>query len=397
LKHGKLFILLALFILVTSILSYVALHFKNYDDVSLSLFELPKSLPYLYCEFNGHPGITGLDERSVLLIFWQNDKMHRIKGTAINEEWDFTADTPNARRVIEKANQMHTRKTRIMPKPGERNIEGRILANDAGFISRITHSPKTIVHFEAELSKLSDDEYIMNFNIMNIESIIPAAWLKDLIPIRIKGFPIIKGTTYAHLASNITLMELIPQIKTFINKNAKNRIAASSLRSMRGELYVSIGSGNALWDGKSVPASLLRFHLRNNAARQTLFDFIYDFLNKKYELFATNNGYFSYTPSSIWLSQSEDYLETGVIDRNSITKNEESALPEPPNEALIWISFSPRYLVEAINNFITQIIPDIDFKETLDRLTNLDNCTFTLNSIKSGAIKWKNYTTNSEK
>jgi len=353
------------------------------------LFELPNNLPYLYCEFNGHPEITGVSERSVLFIFWQNDKMHQIKGTAVNDEWVFKADTPDAKRVIDRANQMHTRKTRIMPKPGERSVEGRIIANDAGLISRITHSPRTIVFFEAELSKFNDDEYIMDFNLQNIESIIPSAWLEDLNPISIKEFPYITGTVYAHLASNITFIELIPQLQMFINKNAKNRNTASSLSSMRGELYASIGSGNALWDGKSIPASLLRFHLINDATKQALFDFIHDLFNSKYELNNSGNEYYSYVPSSVWLFQSENYLEAGIVDMRSIMEDVESTLPEPPEEALMWISFSPRYLVEAINKFVAQISPNLDFKETLDRLTKIDNCTITLNSISSGAVKWK--------
>ena len=367
------------------------MHFKSNDDVSLSLFELPENLPYLYCEFNGHPEITGINEKSVLFVFWQNGKMHRITGTVVNDEWDFRAYTPDARRVLDRANQMHTRKARIIPGPGDRNVEGRILASDAGLLSKITHAPNIPVHFEAELSKINDDEYIMNFDILNIESIIPAVWLKDLNPIKIKNFPFIKGTAHAHLASNITLIELIPQFQMFISKNAPDKNMESLLRSMNGELYATIGPENALWDGISIPALLLRFHLRNDAMKQALFNFIYGLFSKKYDFNALNNGYYSYAPLSFWISRSDEFLETGIIDRRSITKSGDSDLPEPPEEALMWLSFSPNYLAEAIKNFMTQVGSDLNHTEALGRFTRIDNCTVTLDSIKSGVIRWKTF------
>jgi hypothetical protein len=383
---------------ILSILTYVAMHLKSNDDVSLSLFELPKNLPYLYCEFNEYPDITGVNGKYVLFVFWQNNKMHQITGTAVNEEWNFKAYTPDAQQVIDHATQMHARKTRIMPKPGERNVEGRILAADAGLISRISHAPRVPVYFKAELIKPNDDEYNMNFDILNIESVIPTIWLRKLSPINIENLPlaITKGVAYAQLALNITLMELIPQYQMFISKNAKNRNAASLLRSMSGELYVAVGSGSALWDGISTPTVSCRFYLKNNTMKQALFDFIYDLYNRKYELSASNDGYYSYAPSSLWLSQSKDFLETGIIDRRSTAKNGGSTLPEPPKEALLWLSFSPRYLAEVINSFLSQIDPDLDLSETLDKLAQVDSCTLTLDSIQSGTIKWKTLTPGKE-
>ena len=388
-KRVKFSILFALFIVVSSILTFVAMHFKSNDDVLLSLFELPENLPYLYCEFKGHPEITGIDERSVLFIFWQNGKMHRITGIAANDEWNFRGHTPDAQQVIDRANQMHNRKVRIIHKPGDRNVEGRILASDAGLLSKIARAPNIPVYFNAELSKLDDTEYIMNFDILNIESIIPPACLRDLSPIKIKNFPSIKGDAYARLASNITFIELIPQFQMFISKNALNKNMTSALRTLRGELYATVSSGNALWDGISTPASLLRFHLKNDAMKQTLFNFIYVLFNKKYELNAINNGYYLYAPSSLWLYRTNEFLETGIIDRRNLTGSGESALPDPPEEALIWLSFSPYFLTEAINNFITQISPDLNFKQALSRLTQIDNCTVILESIKSGVVRWK--------
>ncbi|MCL2767340.1 MAG: hypothetical protein FWE49_01215 [Synergistaceae bacterium] len=389
-KHGRFFIFIfAFFIAISSILTFVAMHFKSSDDVSLSLFELPENLPYLYSEFKGYPEITGTNDRSILFIYWQNGKMHKITGTVVNDEWDFRAYTPEAQQVIDHAIQMHTRKARIISKPEDRNVEGRVLASDAGLISKVTHAPNIPIFLKAELSKLNDNECVMNFDLLNIESIIPATWLMDLNPIKIKNFPLIKGHTYARLASNITLIELIPHFQMFISKNAKNRNAASLLRSMRGELYATISSGNALWDGISIPPLLLRFHLKNDATKQALFDFAYDLFNKKYELEPTNNGYYSYAPLSLWLSQSKEFLEAGIIDIRNITNSGEQPLPEPPEEALMWLSFSPNYLAEAINNSITQISTDLDLKETLCRLTEIDNCTIILNTIKSGSFRWK--------
>ncbi|MCL2767937.1 MAG: hypothetical protein FWE49_04360 [Synergistaceae bacterium] len=387
-KYGKFFILFALFTVVLSIFTFVAMHFKSSDDVSLSLFELPENLPYLYCEFNGYPEITGINERFVLFIFWQNAKMNRITATTDNDEWNFRAYTPDAQQVVDRVNQMHTRKARVLPKPGERDLEGRILASDAGLISKFMHTPNIPVHFKAELSK-NDNEYIMDFDMLNIESIIPATWMIDLTPIKIKSFPFIKGLNYARLASNITLFELVPQIQVFISKNAKNRNIASALRSMKGELYATISSGSALWDGISIPAILTRFHLKSNAAKQALFDFIYDIFDKKYDLEASSNGYYSHAPLSLWLSQTNEYLETGVIDRRNIDNNGNSDLPEPPEEALMWLSFSPRHLAEAISNIMIQINPDLDYKEALTRFTKIDNCTIILDSVKSGKIRLK--------
>ena len=389
-KHGRLFVLLfALFIVILCIFTFIAMHFKSSDDVSLSLFELPENLPYFYSEFKGYPEITGTNERSILFIFWQNGKMHKITGAVVNNEWDFRAYTPEAQQVIDRAIQMHTRKVRIITQPEDRNVEGRILASDAGLISKITHTLNIPIYFKAELSTFDDNEYTMNFDILNIESIIPATWMMELNPIKIKDFPLVKGITYAHLASNITLIELIPQFQMFISKNAKNRNEASLLRSMRGELYATISSGNALWDGVSIPALLLRFHLKNNDTKQALFDFTYDLFNKKYELEPLNNGYCSYTPLSLWLSQSNEFFEAGIINERHITNNGRSSLPHPPEEALMWLSFSPSYLAEAINNSISQISRDLDFKETLYKLTEIDNCTLMLNTIKSGSIRWK--------
>jgi hypothetical protein len=286
---------------------------------------------------------------------------------------------------------MSTRKARIIPKPDDRKVEGRILASDAGLISRITHTSHMPVYFEAELSKNSDDECTMDFEILNIESVIPPIWLKDLNPIKIKDFPSVKGHTFAHIASNITLVEMIPQFQTLIIKNTRNKNNISSLRSLRGELFATIGSGKAIWDGISVPALLLRLHLKNNTMKQVLFSFIYDLFNNKYELNVSDNEYYSYTPISLWLSARNEFIETGIIDRRSIAKNEGSTLPKPPDEALMWLSFSPNYLAETFNNFMVQISPDLDFRDTLSRLTKIDNCTFTLDSVKSGTIKWKAY------
>ena len=167
-KLGRFFILLAIFTLVLGILSFFAMQFKNNDDVSLSLFELPRNLPYLYCEFNGLPEIEGSSKSFVLFAFWQNDRMHKITGTAVNDdEWDFKAFTPQAQQVVDRVNLMHVRKARVVPNPKDRNVKGRIIASDAGLISRIMRAPTTHVFFEAELS-IFDDEYIMNFDIHNI-------------------------------------------------------------------------------------------------------------------------------------------------------------------------------------------------------------------------------------
>ena len=370
------------------------MHFKNNDDISLSLFELPKNLPYLYCEFNGHLGKHESNERYVLFVFWQNGKMHRIEGTAPNGEWDFKAYTPLAQHVIDSANQMNTRKARIIPKPEDRNVEGRILASDAGFFSKIAHTPDTPIYFRADISKYSDFESLMSFDIHNIESIIPPVWLKDLAPIKIGNFPLVKGQTYAHIAASITLIELIPQFQMFISKNVKNKNAVSSLRSMRGELHATIGSAKATWDGISIPAVLLRLSLKNNTSKQALFSFIYDLFEKKYELYESDNGFYSFNPLSLWLSKTNDFIETGIIDMRSIGKSEGSTLPEPPKEALMWFSFSPSHLAEAINNSVIQISPDLDFKETLSRLNKIENCTFTLSSTKSGTIRWKTFPQN---
>jgi hypothetical protein len=127
--------------------------------------------------------------------------------------------------------------------------------------------------------------------------------------------------------------------------------------------------------------------------KQALLDFIHGILDKKYELNSSDNGYCSVAPSSIWLSKSNAYFEMGIIDRRSTSKNG-AILPKPPKEALMWISFSPRHIVEAINNTVIQISPDLAIKDTLGRLTQIDNCTFTLDSIKSGTIKWKNLSSN---
>jgi hypothetical protein len=83
-------------------------------------------------------------------------------------------------------------------------------------------------------------------------------------------------------------------------------------------------------------------------------------------------------------------MEVGIIDKRSSGKNG-AILPQPPKEALMWVSFSPRYLSEAINNSIIQISPDLDFKEILVGLDKIDNFTLTLDSIKSGTIKWKTF------
>ena len=366
------------------------MHLKNSGDVSLSLFELPDNLPYLYCEFNERLNEKELNEKSVLFMFWQNDKMHRITGTALNEdEWEFKAYTPDAQQVVSRINQMHSRKERLIPKPSERNTEGRILASDAGLISKLTHAPNIPVYFKAELAQQNDDEHIIYFDVFNVESLIPAVWIKDLNPISIKDFPFAKAHAYINFAANLTLIELIPQFQNLIYENAKNKNAASSLRSMRGALFATIGSGNALWDGISVPAALLRFHLRNNVAKRNLFDFIHGLYNKKYELnYDEYEGYYSYAPSSLWLSESSDYIETGIIDKRSKAKNG-TILPAPPGEALLWSSFSPRFLAEAINNFIIQISPDLDYKEELSKLAHIENCTLTLNSINSGEIRWR--------
>jgi hypothetical protein len=391
LKHAKLSILLTLFIVVFSMFTYAAMHHKNNDNVSLSLFELPEDLPYLYCEFNGRPDTKGSSEKFVLFVFWQNNKMHRITGTAFNEEeWDFRANTPGAQQVINRINQMHVRKAKLLPKPEDRNVEGRILACDAGLLSRLTQDQNTPLYFQAELSKQNDYEYIMDFNLLNIESLISAAWINDLIPISIKDFPFAKTPAYAHFASNITLLELIPQLQNLITENAKDTNVASSLRSMRGTFYAAIGSESALWDGISVPALSLKIELENNAMKQTLFDFIYGLFNKKYELDYSYDGYYyyAYAPSSIWLSEYDNVIETGIIDRRSAAKYG-TILPVPPKEALLWSSFSPRHLAEAINNFTIQISPDLDFKEELRKLSQIDNCTLTLNSINSGVIKWR--------
>ena|GEM_PF-3489166 len=391
-KLGRFFILLAIFTLVLSILSFFALHFKSNDDVSLSLFELPGNMPYLYCEFNGLSETNGSNESYVLFAFWQNDKIHKITGTAVNdEEWDFKAYTPEAQQVVDRVNLMHVRKARLIPNPKDRNVKGRILASDAGLISRIARAPTAHILFEAELS-IFDDEYVMNFDIHNIESIIPAAWLSDLNPINIENVPLIEGVAYANFASNITLIELIPQIQTFINNNAKSRNIASSLRSMRGTMYASISSESAMWDGISIPAISLRFNLRNNTMKRVLFEFIHDYFSKKYELNYSDNGYSSIAPSSVWLREFRDFLEICVIDKRSTGKNG-AILPRPPKEALMWVSFTPRYLAEAINNSIIQISPDLDFNETLVMLNKIDNCTLTLDSIKSGVFKWKTLST----
>ncbi|MCL2146765.1 MAG: hypothetical protein FWH52_03060 [Synergistaceae bacterium] len=387
-KLSRFFILLTLFTLALSILSFFAMHFKSNDDVSLSLFELPRNLPYLYCEFNGLTKTNGSNENFVLLAFWQNEKMHKITGTAVNdEEWDFRAFTPEAQQVVDRVNMMHVRKARVVPNPKDRDVKGRIIASDAGLISRITHAPMTPVYLEAELS-IFDDEYVMNFDIYNIESVIPAAWLSDLNPINIENIPFVEGFAYANFFSNITLIELFPQFQMFINKNAKNRNIASSLRSMKGALYASIGSESALWDGISIPAILLKFNLRNNTMKKTLYDFVHDLFSSKYELNYSDNEYSSTTPSSVWLRESRDFLEIGVIDKRSTVKNG-VILPRPPKEALLWLSFSPHHLAEAINNSIIQISPDLDCKETLAGLDKIDNCTLTLFSIKSGVFKWK--------
>lgn len=384
-RHSRFSVLLTSFIAVLTIFIFLSIHLQSNEDVSLSLFELPDNLPYLYCEFNGNDNV----ESYVLFIFWQYNKMHKITGTAgNNEEWNFRAYTTEAQQVVNRINQMHVRKARVIPKPEERNVEGRILACDAGFISKITHAPNIPVYFRADLSKQNDDEYIMNFNVLNIESHIPAAWIMDLNPISINDFPFARVPAYAHFASNITLLELIPQFQSFIVENSKNKNVASSLRSMKGTLYATLGSGSALWDGISIPAVLLRFYIKNNSTKQALFGFVYDLFDRKYELNYTNSGYYSYAPSSVWLSQKDNYIETGIIDRRSAAKNG-IILPEPPKDALLWSSFSPRYLVEAINNFIVQINPDLDFKEELGRFDKIDSCSFTLNTLKSGVIKWK--------
>lgn len=387
-RYSKFSVLLASFIVVISIFAFLTMHLNNNEDISLSLFELPENLPYLYCEFNGLQDEKGINDSFVTFIFWQNDKLHRITGTAVNkEEWDFRAYTPGAQQAVNRIKQMHVRKARLIPKPGERNVKGRIIARDAGLISKFMQIPYIPVYFRAELSKQNDDEYIMNFDVLNIESLIPEAWANKLNQINTKDFPFTKTPAYAHFASNITLLELIPQLRNYIMENAKNVDAASSLSELRGTLYATLCSGSALWDGISIPPLLLRFKLMDNTMKHALYDFIYDLFNKKYELTYSNEGYYSYTPSSVWLSQSDNYVETGIIDKRSAAKKG-MILPEPPEEALLWCGFSPRYIAEAINSFFVQINPELDFKEEFSRFDQIDSCTFTLNSIKSGVIKW---------
>lgn len=328
--------------------------------ISDPIFDLPDDIPYVYVELD-ESVLGGKKNRIVVLLYYDDGKVNRIGAVDDNGKWKFSSSSENAERRLDSAIQNHMRKVRLIPEPLERPGFGKIFASDAGLL--VAENSRR-AEFKAEISGIGENEWEMKVELSNIELLVPRT--SDFAYVRMRDFPNIDGTVYGRFAANLGLFK-------FLN--------------LKGEVYATIGEGNAKFEGLRIPAVLSRFYLDDKGMINQLFNKIHDICLNRYDYVNVHGGLYSPAPLSLWMTEASAFAEFGIIDESKIS-GDFSSFPTGRN-SIFWLQVCPRLLLDAFERSLLRINPKLSLLKNAGVLKNMDSLSVVFYSLGSGRIRWK--------